>query len=298
MITRGISTDVFFENSAPALEELIYDEYERYDDMIGAVFNVRPGTGWGTQSSEMSGLGASVEIGEGASVVYDEPVQGNLKTFKLVKFGYGVNITEEMIDDDRFDQVQDILRAMGVGMFHARQISAMANFNNGFSTNGYDGVPLFSTSHPLVKVGGTFANRPAADVDLSVEGLRTAINDLLATVDHAGVNMYLKPKTILVNSQNLWDAYELLKSDKRPDVNNNAVNAFSQFPMDYINSEYLTDTDAWFIICTRHKLMWYDRKLPVVSSKEDFDATSMKTKILSRWDSGHSSAFGLWGTTG
>ena len=300
MITRSLTPDVFFTDALPLLEEIIFSTLESYPDIITKIANVRQGTGWGTQMTEQSGTGPVVSIAEGAPVTYDDIVQGADTTFTFTKFGLGVIITEEMIDDQKYDQAGDIYRGLGASMHHTRQVDFMNNFNNGFTTNGYDGTPLCSTTHPLIKAGGNENNRPATDVDLSVAGLRTALTDISGTLSHEGLRIYLKPKTLLVASANIYDAHELLKSDYRPGTANNDVNAFTMFGLEYVMSEYLTDADAWFILCdkSQHRLMWYDRKMPEVKSFEDFDAGALKTKITSRWDTGHASWFGIYGTTG
>lgn len=300
MITRSLTPDVFFADALPVLEEIIFSTMTQYPDIIPQIANVRNGSGWGAQMTEQSGTGPAVEIAEGASVTYDDIVQGADTTFTFTKFGLGVIITEEMIDDQKYDQAGDIYRGLGASMHHTRQVDFMNNFNNGFTTAGYDGVSLFNTAHPLIKAGGTENNRPAVDVDLSVAALRTALIDISGTLSHEGLRIYLRPKYLLVSSTNIYDAHELLKSDYRPGTANNDVNAFTIFGLDYMSSEYLTDADAWFIGCDKndHRLMWYDRKMPEVKSFEDFDAGALKTKITARWDTGHASWFGWYGSSG
>lgn len=300
MINRNITPDTFFDAALPVLEEILFSTMEQYPDIIPMIANMRQGSGWGTQTTEQSGVGPVVPIPEGSPVSYDDIVQGNSKTFTFNKFGLGVMITEEMIEDQKFDQVGDIYRGLGVSMHHTRQTSFMNNFNNGFSVNGYDGVPLFSTSHPLVKAGGTENNRPATDADLSVTSLRQALTDIAGTLSHEGFKVFLRPKTLLVSNTNIYDAHELLKSDYKPGTANNDVNAFTMFGLSYASSEYLTDPDAWFLICDKndHRLMWFDRKAPAVKSFEDFDAGVLKTKITARWDTGHASWYGLYGSSG
>ena len=300
MITRSLTPDTFFANALPVLEEIVYSTMEQYPDIIPMLANVRQGTGWGAQTTEQSGTGPVVEIAEGSSVSYDDIVQGNSQTFTFTKFGLGVIITEEMIDDQKFDQVGDIYRGLGVSMHHTRQTDFMNNFNNGFATNGYDGVPLFSTAHPLVKAGGTENNRPTTDADLSEASLRTALNDIASTVSHEGLRIYVRPKTLLVHTTNVYTAHELLKSDLRPGTANNDANAFNLFGLSYMTSEYLTDTDSWYVLADKseHKLLWYNRKMPEVKSFEDFDAGALKTKNTARWDTGHASWYGTYGNTG
>lgn len=298
IISRAITPDTFLSDALPVLEEMIFSELEAYPDIIPILANVKSSASWGTQTTEQSGVGKVALIAEGTSVSYDDPAQGNSKTFTFAKYGIGVKVTEEMVEDQKFDQVGDIYASMARSMFDSRQQSFMDNFNNAFTTNGYDGVPLCSTSHPLVKAGGTENNRPSADVDLSVTSLRTALADIKGTLTHEGLKQHLMPKYLLVSDTNIYDAHELLKSDKRPGTANNDTNYFTILGLEYLSSTYLTDSDAWFIVCDKHKLMWYDRKLPTVKSQDAFDDGCVKTKITARWDTGHASWFGIYGSAG
>lgn len=299
MFTRSVTPDTFFDTALPALEEILFTEMDSYPDIIPIVMNYKPGRqGWGMQTTEQSGLGPAVRTPEGSSILYDDPVQGNQKTFVYQKFALGVKTSDELIEDDQWDQAEDLYRALGQSMFHTRQQTAIDNFNNGFTANGYDGVPLFSTSHPLVKAGGTEANRPTVDVDLSVASLRAALTQITNWLDHNGLRVMHRPKYLLLSTTDIYQGIELLESDYRPDTANNAVNAFTPWGIKPITTPYLTDTDAWFIICEQHKLMFLERKAPTLESFRDFDAQAHKTSNTSRWDTGHSSWYGLWGSRG
>ncbi|KAB2839004.1 MAG: Mu-like prophage major head subunit gpT family protein [Roseovarius sp.] len=298
MINRQITPDTFFEDALPMLEELYYSTYGQYPDMIPVLANYKPATGWGKQTSEQTGVGFASMIPEGASVPYDDIAQGNKKTFTFVKWGIGVKVTEEMIEDDEWDQVSDIYRSMGASMHHTRQQIFFDNFNNGFTAAGYDGVPLFSTSHPLVKAGGVQANKPAVDADLSVASLRNAITTVADWLTHEGLKTYFMPYCLLVSTSGIYDARELLKSDYKPGTADNNINSLLDYNIDPKMSPYLTDPDAWFLLCREHKLMFYDRKPPQMKSQEDFDAGSLKSKVTSRFDTGHGSWYGLYGSSG
>lgn len=186
MITRSLTPDTFFANALPALEEIYYSAMDEYPDLMEQIANYKGAQGWGTQTTEQSGVGIATLISEGASVFYDDIVQGNSKTFTFLKYGIGVKVTEEMIEDDKWDQVQDIYRSLGASVHHVRQQLFFDNFNNGFTVTGYDGVPLFSTSHPLIKAGGVQPNKPAVDADLTVTSLRAGLTTIADWLTHEG----------------------------------------------------------------------------------------------------------------
>jgi hypothetical protein len=298
MINRAITPDTFFENALPALEEIYFSAKDQFPDMIRELANFKPGSGWGTQTTEQTGVGIAGVIPEGESMVYDDIMQGNAKTFTFLKYGIGVKVTEEMIDDDKWDQVTDIYRSLGASIHHIRQQLFFDNFNNGFTTTGYDGVSLFSTAHPLVKAGGTQANKPTVDADLADASLKEALTTIANWLTHEGLKTYFMPKTLLVSTAGIYDAKILTNSDYRPGTTNNDVNVLKDYMIKPVYSPYLTDTDAWFIGCTEHKLMFYERKAPSMKSFEDFDAGALKSKVTTRFDTGHGSWYGWFGSTG
>jgi hypothetical protein len=70
------------------------------------------------------------------------------------------------------------------------KLKSAAVLNNGFTNSsqyyGGDGVPLFSTAHPLVS-GGTNSNRPATASDLNETSLENAVIQIAAWTDERGL---------------------------------------------------------------------------------------------------------------
>jgi len=174
-------------------------------------------------------------------------------------------------------------------------------FNNGFNTafTGPDGVTLFNTAHPLVG-GGSNANRPATDGDLSVAQLRTALNDIANTKDDAGKILHWRAKILLVPYNAKWLAMELIGSDLRGDTADNAINAFKDDGLVVVATPYLTDANDFFLLAepAKHNVRTYWRERPNVLHDWDFETSSMKVKIRARWRKGWSDYRGVYGTSG
>src|SRR5690554_7193574 len=69
-------------------------------------------------------------------------------------------ITREMYDDEQYRQMNKLPQAMARSGRAKVEKDAMTPLINGFTVNGYDGVPLFSDSHPLLdsdKLGNNLA---------------------------------------------------------------------------------------------------------------------------------------------
>jgi len=296
--TRLILPDQYLATQLPALQELILSDMESWPDMVPTLAKIRPATGSIAQTTEQTGVGQAQAIPEGASVNYATIAQGNSFTAQYIKYGIGAIITREMMEDGKLQDAAEIIRSLPRSMHDLKQRLFADNFNNGFTVNGYDGVPLFSTNHPIVNGGGVQANTPSVQVDLTVDSLEEGFTQISQWVTQEGLRWMAKPEYMLVSPGNSYGAYQLLNSDYTPDSANNAVSSVKRFGLKMVESPYITDTDAWFIRCTQHYLFWWDRQDPMLESFPDFDITATKHKITARWTTGHGSYYGWYGSRG
>lgn len=297
MITTNTLSDEYGPSMLPLMTEIIFSEMERFPDAVPFLLKVKTGVGSGYQTTEQTGIGKSSEIPQGSSVNYQDITQGNSLTVVFLKYGAGIKVTEETIDDQKFDQLSDAYASMPRSMLDLKQELAMNNLNNGFTVNGYDGVPFFSTAHPLPS-GGTQANRPSVGTDLSV----TALEEMLTLIgnwkDISGLRYNANVDYLVTGLAPSYAAYQLIGSDYQPNVANNAINAFQMYSMKPFKTPYITDTNAWFLRCSSHHLCWWDRKSPVMETFPDFDIGAIKTKITARWETKHASPWGWAGSPG
>ena len=180
------------------------------------------------------------------------------------------------------------------------EVLAAAIINNGFTTNGPDGVPLFSTAHPLL-AGGTQANRPTTDADLSVSSLMAALQTIEDMVDDRGKKIMTKAVLLVVPTGNMWTAAELLNSQQKPYTANNEINALQEKDLLHFVYHYLTDSDSWIVLAekekTRLKFFWRV-KLGDLRRGNDFDTTNLKHLARMRCSMGYSHYQGTYGTSG
>src|SRR3990167_11420843 len=209
MSLRTGFTDQFLTDALPVLSALVYNEYERYEDVIPKLFNVKTSNRWGEQTSTMAGIKAAPSKSEGVAVAFDDPIQGYDQTYTHTTYAIATSFSEELIEDNRLDMVQKTYRSLGLGMYQTRQIQAMGVFNDGFATNGPDGTTLFATAHSLIG-GGTAANRPSTDISLSVAGMRDMEVTLMNQVNHRNINVMLMPKVVIAPPRLKHVLFELL----------------------------------------------------------------------------------------
>jgi len=238
---------------------------------------------------------------EGAAVTYEDLAGGFDTSYIADTYELAFRASKEALDDEQEEVVSDAARALGSSLNYTYDVDHANLFNNGFSSSfvGPDGVSLFSTAHPLVG-GGTNGNRPTTDGDLSVAQLRTALNDIANTKDDAGKIVHWRPKVLLVSYNQKWLGMELIGSELRADTADNALNAFKDDGLVVVATPYLTDTNAFFLLSepSKHNVRTYWRERPNVLHDWDFETSSMKVKIRSRWKKGWSDWRGVYGTSG
>lgn len=246
---RSQFSDLFGSGMLPVLEELFLAEMEMYPSLRDQLFKIVSHDRDIWQSSEIHDMDLFMQVAEGSEYSFVRPKQGANKTLTVVKYGLGFSITEEMVDDGKFDLVADMTRKLARSAMESQQISAMNIFNNGFSTElTADGLAVFHASHTLPS-GLTFRNKPSTASDLSQTSLDTALTDF-ATIftGDTGILYRISPKVLLVHESNRRYAKELIGSDLKPDSADNNLNSLKGEGLRVVASPHLTDTDAWFLL--------------------------------------------------
>src|SRR5512143_1143455 len=305
MILRGQFSDFFLETMKPALELVIWNKYNRFPQQWTMIFGQDSTTSSIYQTSQLSGLGLASTITEGGPVKYDQPVQGFDKTFKPVRYGLGMQVSQDLVEDDnKLKLVPKQGRMMANAIAETQEVQTASIFNNGFTSGtGPDGVVLFSASHPLVKAGGVESNLLTAAADLDHTSLTLALTDYETMLNAEGAHINLGLPRLVVAPANRWKAAELLESMDRSDTANRATNplrhANGGVP-DWIVWQYLTDSDAWFLVAppeeTGLKVIW--RRKPYTRYGFDFDTETGKAAMRYKFDYGWADWYGTFGTPG
>ena len=284
------------------LEDVLFDEMPIEAGVFQRILKVRDmGNKPFVRTTTVASFGQVPTKAEGAAVTYEDLAQGFDTTYQADTYELAFRASKEALDDEQEEVVSDAARALGSSMNYTYDVDHANLFNNGFTstTGAPDGVALFSTAHPLVG-GGTNQNRPTTDGDLSVAQLRVALNDIANTKDDAGKIVHWRPKVLLVSYNQKWLAMELLGSELRADTADNAITAFKDDGLVVVATPYLTDTNAFYLLAepSKHNVRTYWRERPNVLHDWDFETSSMKVKIRSRWKRGWSDYRDVYGTSG
>jgi phage major head subunit gpT-like protein len=298
--------DLFLTTMLPALDDIIFNKYDRLPPQYSNVFRVMNSKRSIEQTSEIAGLGLFGQVPENGNVTFDESVPGFSKTYIHDQFGLGFRISRIMVDDDRFAIIDKLASDLGRSAKETVELAVAANFNNGFSTSfpGPDGKPLFATDHPLVKTGGVQRNTGVA-ADLDINALELALTDFRRMVDPSGKRIRVRPQKLIVPPEYEFVASRILNSTMKADTNNNAVNAFKHRvgapSFDQIMIwDYLTDPDAWFISAAKEEteLRFYWRERFNTVHDVHFESRSIMTAGWYRCSHGWSSFYGIYGNPG
>jgi len=284
------------------LEDVLFDEMPIEAGVFQRILKVRDmGNKPFVKTTTVASFGQVPIKGEGAAVTYEDLAGGFDTSYIADTYELAFRASKEALDDEQEEVVSDAARALGSSLNYTYDVDHANLFNNGFNSSfvGPDGVTLFSTAHPLVG-GGSNGNRPTTDGDLSVAQLRTALNDIANTKDDAGKIVHWRPKVLLVSYNQKWLGMELIGSELRADTADNALNAFKDDGLVVVATPYLTDTNAFFLLSepSKHNVRTYWRERPNVLHDWDFETSSMKVKIRSRWKKGWSDWRGVYGTSG
>lgn len=246
---RNQFSDLFGTSMLPVLEELFRSELEQHPSRREELFKIVSTDRDIWQSSELHDMPLFSEVPEGTDYSFQRPRQGANKTLTPVKFGLGFSISEEAVDDGKFDFIADAIRKMAKSARESQEIQAMNILNNGFSSETVaDGLALFHAAHTLPS-GLTFRNKLSVAADLSQSSLDTALSDFETQfIGDSGIIYRMAPRVLLVHSSQRRYAMELVGSDLKPDTMNNNLNSLKGEGLRVVSSPHLTDTDAWFLL--------------------------------------------------
>jgi hypothetical protein len=302
----AISRSQLLKELLPGLNALFGLEYARYGEEHKEIYATETSERSFEEETKLSGFSAAPVKSEGAAIAYDNAQEAFTARYTHETIAYGFSITEEAIEDNLYDSLSArYTKALARSMAYTKQTKAAAILNNGFTNSsqyyGGDGVPLFSTSHPLIS-GGVNSNRPATPADLNETSLENAVIQIAAWTDERGLLIAAKPRKLIVPPSLQFVATRLLETELQVDTANNNINAIKSngsIPEGYTINHFLTDTNAWFLTTDVPNGMKYFIRTPMATSMDgDFDTGNVRYKARERYSFGWSDPLGMFGSPG
>lgn len=289
----------------PGLHKLFGLEYRRYPDQWRQIFDMNSSDRSFEEETKLAGFGVAPEKTEGQSIQYDNAQEAWTARYVHQTIAMGFAVTEEAMEDNLYASLSArYTKAMARSMNYTKNLKGASILNNGFTGGAFaggDGQALFSTAHPL-QSGDSNANRPTVGVDLNETSLEAASIQIQRWRDERGLLLAAKVKRLVLPPDLEFVATRLLESKLRVGTSDNDVNALevlSTVPGGYTVNNFLTDTNAWFVLTDVPDGLKYFQRVGLSTKADgDFDTGNMRYKARERYCFGFSDPLGAWGSPG
>ena len=301
----AISRSQLVKELEPGLNALFGLEYKRYENQHAEIYATESSDRAFEEEVMLSGFANAQVKAEGQGVSFDEAQETFTARYTHETVALAFAITEEAIEDNLYDRLASrYTKALARSMSNAKQVKAVEPLIQGLpSTDNFDsgdGVSLFNTSHPTV--AGTFKNTLTTQADLNETSLEQSLIDIAAMTDERGLKIAARGMKMIIPSELQFTAERLMKSDKRvgtADNDINAVRSMGMIPQGYVVNNFLTDTDAFYIITDVPNGMKYSQRAAIKTAMEgDFDTGNVRYKARERYSFGVSDFRGIFGVEG
>jgi len=298
--------------SAPRLlEKTIHkafvDTLQEHSPEYSQIFNVLSSNHNFERDVQLDGFGYATEKAQGGSIDYDSAGQGFVPTYTHTEYAKGFVITEIMQEDNQYDLMGKMTRALAESVRKTRE-QVCANVlnrasNDSYTMTGGDGVGLLSTAHILgPNNSSTYSNELATPANLSEAALEDIFIQIDQAVDARNLPAAIKPTKLVVPPALRFEAERILKSSLQPGTANNDVNAIvsnNALPGGYMVNHYLTSNTAWFVLTDCNEgLQFFNRRDIRLNKDMDFNTSNMRFKADMRFSAGWTNPRGVYGSVG
>jgi len=301
----AISRSQLVKELEPGLNALFGLEYKRYENQHSEIYSEESSDRAFEEEVMLSGFANAQVKGEGSGVSFDEAQETFTARYTHETVALAFAITEEAIEDNLYDRLASrYTKALARSMSNAKQVKSVEPLIQGLPTtdnfDSGDGVSLFNTAHPTV--AGTFSNTLATQADLNETSLEQSLIDIAAMTDERGLRIAARGVKMIIPSELQFTAERLMKSQGRTGTADNDINAIvsmGMIPQGYRVNNYLTDSDAFYILTDIPNGMKMFNRAPLTTAMEgDFDTGNVRYKARERYSFGVSDPRGIFGVEG
>ena len=257
------------------------------------------------RSSQMRFLGLPQLKAEGGATAFDNNAGERwVFNFEHQEVALGYVITRKAIDDNLYKaQFNPTNLKLQESFSQFKEIQGANILNTATTYNsaiGGDGQALLSPTHPYD--GGTWANTPSTQVDLSESTLlQGMINVRTGFYNEAGLRILSRARRLVVPAALEPQAIRLTKTELRPGTANNDVNAIlttsGGLPEGYIVLDFLTSNYSWFLTTNIDGLVHMLRMPFEMDMQVDFVTENLLVKGYERYSFGYNDPRAIYGST-
>jgi hypothetical protein len=299
----AISRGQLVKELEPGLNALFGLEYKRYENQHAEIFATETSDRAFEEEVMLSGFANAQVKPEGSGVTFDNAQETFTARYTHETIALAFSITEEAIEDNLYDRLASrYTKALARSMANTKQVKAANVLNNAFNSSfaGGDGKELCATDHPTI--AGTVKNELSTSADLNETSLEQSLIDIAALTDERGLKIAARGVKMIIPSELQFTAERLMKSQGRTATADNDINAvvsMGMVPQGYRVNNYLTDTDAFFIITDVPNGLKMFVRSPIKTAMEgDFDTGNVRYKARERYSFGFSDFRGIFGSPG
>ena len=300
----AISRNQLVKELEPGLNALFGLEYKSYDQQWNEIYTTETSDRAFEEEVMLSGFASARVKPEGSGVAFDNAQETFTARYTNETIALAFAITEEAIEDNLYDRLASrYTKALARSMASTKNVKGASPLNNGQPGGTFksgDGKTLFATDHTTI--AGSFSNTLSTAADLNETSLEQALIDINALTDERGLKIAAKGVKMIIPSALQFVAERLMKSQGRTSTADNDINAIrsmGMIPQGYRVNNYLTDSDAFFIITDVPNGMKHFNRAPLTTKMEgDFDTGNVRYKARERYVFGVSDPRGIFASPG
>ena len=300
----AISRAQLVKELEPGLNALFGLEYKRYENQHAEIYTTESSDRAFEEEVMLSGFAQAQVKPEGSGVSFDNAQETYTARYSHETVALAFSITEEAIEDNLYDRLASrYTKALARSMANTKQVKAVSPLINGLPSGSFtsgDGVTLFNTAHPTVS--GSVKNTLTVAADLNETSLEQSLIDIAAMTDERGLKIAARGVKMIIPSELQFTAERLMKSQGRVGTADNDVNAIvsmGMIPQGYRINNFLTDTDAFYILTDVPNGMKYFERAGIKTAMEgDFDTGNVRYKARERYSFGVSDFRGIFASPG
>lgn len=301
----------FSNHLAPGLREIVGTNLGGREMHYSAVMRVQTSVRNYEDWLAAAGMPMAAEKPELQPIPAFDPLEGSTKRQSHTTYGIGLELSEEVWEDDLYtgkgSALRDAANSLADSLAEVVEIEAHRMYNaEAFLTSAVPSflrvlpdnvstIALYSKAGHNPVAGGEVAaqtNQPGTDVDLTVTSFRAGLIAFRRWRDDRNKRIpgYTDARMLVVPPEMEYDAKEVVNSISRPDQPNPNVANVTKGAVSIHVDPYLDDTDAWFLIGGKHFLTFVWRWRPRMDNFDDrrargavFLAYQRFSKIAVHW---------------
>lgn len=279
----------------PGLRKIFFETYKEKPEQYSKILNVLTSKKAIETDLRAGGFTQWNSKGSMDSTEFQDPTGTDTVQYKHVTYSKGFQIEKEMVDDEQYNVINKMPKALARSARSTIEEHGASIFNNAYtaSATNYKGEALISATHARLD-GGTTSNF-VGNYALTEANLELAMKLAREQVDETGLKIQMNPNLLIVPGALEFTAEKIAKSVQLPGTNNNDINPMrGRFQV--IVLDYLTDPTAWFLLDSQlHELNFFWREKINFKSTNDFDTDMAKYKGRMRYSFGWSDHRGVIG---